>query len=161
MSVIQLCLLLEFLKISGPDGSEAKTKNYHNFKPNENIMETTTSPHTTNTQPHHAPHGGKLVNRMVPADRVAEATERARQLPKNMIDLEAIITIKIIATGVLSPNVGFMTESDYKSVLEHGRLSSGVAWPVPLSFAPTGERNSEIINKLSIGDEVALVDANS
>lgn len=124
-------------------------------------MQTDTSPYTTDTHQHHTPHGGKLVNRMVPADRVAEETERARQLPKIMIDLEAIITIEMIATGVLSPNIGFMTEADYKSVLEHGRLRNGVAWPVPLSFAPTGERNSEIINQLSIGDEVALVDANS
>src|SRR5690606_695518 len=39
-----------------------------------------------------------------------------------------------------------------------GRLANGVVWPVPLSFAPTGDKNRETIASLSVGDEVALVD---
>src|SRR5699024_2024288 len=53
---------------------------------------------------------------------------------------------------------GFMNEADYLSVLSEGRLSSGVVWPVPLSFAPIGERNSEIIATLKEGDDIALTD---
>src|SRR5690606_10544342 len=83
---------------------------------------------------------------------------RAKQLPKIMVDLEAVITIEMIATGVLSPNVGFMCEDDYKSVLTKGRLKNGLAWPVPLSFAPIGETNKEVIKTLSVGDDVALID---
>src|SRR5699024_261407 len=75
-----------------------------------------------------------------------------------MVDLEAVITIEMIATGVLSPNEGFMVEDDYNSVLENGRLINGVVWPVPLSFAPIGKKNEEIISKLSIGDELVLTD---
>ena len=40
-----------------------------------------------------------------------------------MVDMEAVITLEMIATGVLSPNEGFMNEVDYKSVLTEGRLS--------------------------------------
>lgn len=104
------------------------------------------------------PHGGVLIDQVVPAEARAQALEKARSLPKIMVDLEAIITIEMIATGVLSPNKGFMNEADYKSVLAKGRLSNGVVWPVPLSFAPIGERNSDIIKGLSLGDEIALVD---
>lgn len=107
------------------------------------------------------PHGGILVNQMVPKSEVEEEMKRANLLPKIMIDLEAIITIEMIGTGVLSPNTGFMNERDYKSVLETGRLDNGVVWPVPLSFAPTGDKNAEIIRAISIGDEVALVDENA
>lgn len=107
------------------------------------------------------PHGGTLVNQMVSPERQEEETARARTMPMIMIDLEAIITIEMIGTGVLSPHKGFMNEDDYHSVLEKGRLANGVVWPVPLSFAPTGERNSEVIKSLSIGDEVALVDESS
>lgn len=107
------------------------------------------------------PHGGALVNQMVDSDKFEEEMERARNLQKIMIDLEAIITIEMIGTGVLSPNKGFMTEADYHSVLETGRLKNGLVWPVPLSFAPVGERNAEIIKSLSVGDEVALVDHES
>lgn len=107
------------------------------------------------------PHGGELINCMVPGNMRAEEMEKARRLPKIMIDLEAVITIEMIGTGVLSPNSGFMNEEDYKSVLEHGRLANGIAWPVPLSFAPTGTTNEQVIRTLSIGDEVALVDEES
>src|SRR5699024_5121292 len=104
------------------------------------------------------PHGGKLVNRVLTGKEREEELARARQLPMIMIDLEAIITIEMIATGVLSPNEGFMNESDYKSVLKDGRLANGLVWPVPLSFAPIGERNKQIVSSLSVGDDVALVD---
>ena len=104
------------------------------------------------------PHGGKLVNRVLTGKEREEAMERAKQLPMIMVDLEAVITLEMIATGVLSPNEGFMVEEDYKSVLTDGRLKNGVVWPVPLSFAPIGDRNKQIIQSLSVGDEVALAD---
>src|SRR5690606_15643959 len=104
------------------------------------------------------PHGGKLVNQVVPEHLVKGEIERARALPSIRVDLEAVITIEMIATGVLSPNTGFMNQADYTSVLKSGRLADGTIWPVPLSFAPVGKTNSEIIKGLSVGDEVALTD---
>lgn len=105
------------------------------------------------------PHGGTLVDQVVPEDRRESEIARARTLPSIRVDLEAIITIEMIATGVLSPAKGFMNEDDYLSVLENGRLASGVVWPVPLSFAPIGKVNSEIIKGLSVGDDIALTDS--
>lgn len=104
------------------------------------------------------PHGGVLVNQVVPADKRDETIEYAKTLPAIRVDLEAVITIEMIATGVLSPNTGFMKQADYDSVLKNGRLADGTVWPVPLSFAPVGNRNGEIIKGLSVGDDVALTD---
>ncbi|WP_047985509.1 sulfate adenylyltransferase [Ornithinibacillus californiensis] len=104
------------------------------------------------------PHGGKLVDRVLRGKEREEELERAKQLPMIMVDLEAVITLEMIATGVLSPNEGFMNEADYKSVLTEGRLANGVVWPVPLSFAPIGDRNKQIIAGLAVGDEIALAD---
>ncbi|WP_405099684.1 sulfate adenylyltransferase [Oceanobacillus sp. FSL H7-0719] len=104
------------------------------------------------------PHGGELINQVLKGQELEDAIERSKQLPMIVVDLEAIITLEMIATGVLSPNKGFMNEIDYKSVLTEGRLSNGVVWPVPLSFAPIGDRNKEIIKTLKVGDEVALAD---
>src|SRR5690625_1315104 len=104
------------------------------------------------------PHGGKLVNRVLTGKEREQEIERAAKLPMIMIDLEATITIEMIATGVLSPNEGFMQEDDYKSVLKDGRLANGLVWPVPLSFAPVGDRNQPSVASLSEGDDVALVD---
>lgn len=103
------------------------------------------------------PHGGVLVNQVVPDHLRLSEIERAATLPSIRVDLEAVITIEMIATGVLSPNVGFMNEGDYLSVLKDGRLANGVVWPVPLSFAPTGEQNEQVIKTLKEGDDVALL----
>ena len=73
------------------------------------------------------PHGGKLVNRVLTGKERDEAMERAKQMPMIMVDLEAVITLEMIATGVLSPNEGFMVEEEYKSVLTDGRLKNGVS----------------------------------
>src|SRR4029079_15913628 len=77
------------------------------------------------------------------------------------VDMEAVITLEMIATGVLSPNEGFMNEADYNSVLTKGRLTNGLIWPAPLSFAPIGNRNKEVVKSLSIGDEVTLANENN
>ncbi|MBS4202366.1 sulfate adenylyltransferase [Bacillus sp. FJAT-49732] len=107
------------------------------------------------------PHGGKLVNKVVTGKELEEELIRAKQLPTIMVDLEAVITLEMIATGVLSPNEGFMNKEDYHSVLTSGRLKNGLIWPAPLSFAPIGNRNKEVILSLSIGDEVTLADENN
>lgn len=104
------------------------------------------------------PHGGKLVDLVLQGDALEEALKRAAELPAIMIDMEAVITIEMIATGVLSPNKGFMDEANYKSVLSKGRLVNNLVWPVPLSFAPTGDRNKMVMESLAVGDEVALID---
>lgn len=103
------------------------------------------------------PHGGKLVDKVITGEELERELVRAEQLPKIMIDMEAVITVEMIATGVLSPNEGFMNEVDYKSVLTKGRLDNGLVWPVPLSFAPIGKRNEKIVQSLSVGEEVTLV----
>src|SRR5699024_11758103 len=87
-----------------------------------------------------------------------DALKRAENLPTIMVDLEAVITVEMIATGVLSPNDGFMGEEDYNSVLDKGRLANGTVWPITLSFAQIGNTNEEIISKLSVDDEVILSD---
>lgn len=106
------------------------------------------------------PHGGKLVNRVLTGGERAAELARAENLPTVMVDQEAIITMEMIATGVLSPNEGFMNEADYKSVLREGRLENGLVWPVPLSFAPAGKRNQQVVASLSPGDEVSIVNGN-
>ncbi len=102
------------------------------------------------------PHGGKLVYRVLEGNDKEDAIKQAETLPKIMVDLEAVITVEMIATGVLSPNEGFMNEEEYNSVLETGRLPNGTVWPIPLSFAPIGNKNQEIISSLSVGDEIVL-----
>ena len=106
------------------------------------------------------PLGGRLVERTLQGDRLAAALERAQGLPRIMIDREAEITFEMVATGVFSPLTGTLGRADSETVIEHGRLADGTPWPIPLTFAPAGRRNREVIEKLREGDEVLLVSQN-
>src|SRR5699024_12050185 len=94
--------------------------------------------------------GGDLVNQVAAAAKREAEIARARELPCIRVDLQAVITIEMIATGVLSPINGFMNEKDYLSVLADGRLSDGTVWPVPLSFAPIGKKNKRTITAFNM-----------
>ena len=58
-----------------------------------------------------------------------------------------------IALGVLSPLVGFMGRADALSVLERGRLTSGLAWTVPILL----DVEAQTVGQYHVGDRVALV----
>ncbi|MCL5942852.1 MAG: sulfate adenylyltransferase [Actinobacteria bacterium] len=104
------------------------------------------------------PLGGSLVDRVLVGEARAAALERCPGLPALMIDSEAEITCEMIATGVFSPLTGFLTKEENESVLQTGRLPDGTPWPIPLSLAPAGRRNAEVLRGLREGDEVALID---
>ncbi|MFQ6136884.1 MAG: sulfate adenylyltransferase [Candidatus Hydrothermarchaeales archaeon] len=104
------------------------------------------------------PLGGKLINRMLKGKKKEKAKEEAVELPSIPLDREAAINLEMIAVGVLSPNEGFMDQEDYRSVLYNGRLESGLPWTIPITFAPAGKKNAEVIKGLKEGEDIALVD---
>ena len=76
-----------------------------------------------------SPHGGTLVNRMIPSIEI-EGTRpflSLNQREKN--DLE------MIGCGAMSPLAGFMCRGDYESVLSDMRLADGTVWSLPVVFA--------------------------
>ncbi|MFQ6062579.1 MAG: sulfate adenylyltransferase [Methanosarcinales archaeon] len=102
------------------------------------------------------PRGGKLVNRMLDGEKKENAIIEAKELPSLNISNETTINIEMIATGVLSPNEGFMLYEDYQSVLYEKRLADGTPWTLPLTFAPKGEGMEEVIKGFSEGEDIAL-----
>ncbi len=101
-----------------------------------------------------APHGGTLINRVLPADKVAAATKEAESLfsitlsPREQFDLE------MIAIGAFSPLTGFMGKADFDRVVKEMRLANGTVWPIPVTLTAT----DEIAAKVSKGQKVALKD---
>ena len=88
-----------------------------------------------------APHGGALVDRIVPAAAVAALRQEAEALPALLLDAREIADLELIAIGAVSPLTGFLGAADYKSVVEELRLTDGTVWPLPLTLAvPEGAR---------------------
>ncbi len=78
------------------------------------------------------PHGGRLVDRMIPdADR-EEAVAEARGLKSLRLDTEQAREVENIAQGIYSPIGGFLRREEYASVLEHARLPGDVPWALPI-----------------------------
>jgi sulfate adenylyltransferase len=101
-----------------------------------------------------APHGGKLVDRVVPASEAQSLRERARSLPRLDLDARESADLELIANGAASPLEGFLASKDYTSVLEHMRLADGTVWPLPYTLAVTEEQKAH----LKLQGEAALYD---
>ncbi len=101
-----------------------------------------------------APHGGTLINRLLPADQRDAARERAAALPQIILTDANLADLEMIATGGLSPLTGFMLQEDYKSVVHTIRLANGLPWSIPVTLAV----DSEFAAGLKDGQQVALVE---
>ncbi len=98
------------------------------------------------------PHGGVLVDRIVPepeADRLRTHAATLRRLP---LDARELADLELIATGAASPLSGFLGPDDYASVLDRLRLADGTVWPLPFTLAVDADPPAP-------GDEAALHDA--
>jgi sulfate adenylyltransferase len=99
------------------------------------------------------PHGGVLVNRLVPGEEREEALREAASLPVIRMDRRTISDLELIGIGGFSPLAGFLNEDDYRSVLDNMRLTNGLVWSLPITL-PVDE---ETAASLAVGKKAALV----
>lgn len=99
-------------------------------------------------------HGGSLVNLMVDEERAVVLKEIALNLPDITLSDRQLCDLELLATGAFSPLDGFMTRSDYESVLDRMRLQSGLLWPIPvcLSVSDTQARTLEAGQSVTLRD---------
>ena len=101
-----------------------------------------------------APHGGRLVDRVVRAGGREERLREAAELPKVPLGPRALSNLEMISTGVFSPLTGFMDRETYESVVEDMRLPGGTAWPLPVTLTVDEERARDLPEDA----EISLVD---
>jgi sulfate adenylyltransferase len=91
-----------------------------------------------------APHGGTLVDLLVPdADRQKLAGEAAN-FPKLTVKDRELSDLEMLAVGALSPLTGFVGEDDYRSILETMHLTNGLAWTIPVTLSVDDEEAKRI-----------------
>jgi len=99
-----------------------------------------------------APHGGTLVNRVIPDSARAAAVERAAALPGLVINHDLARDAQNIARGVFSPLTGFIGRADFESLMNTDRLVSGAAFTIPIMLdVPTPDMVSE--GEITLYDE--------
>ncbi|TME01048.1 MAG: sulfate adenylyltransferase [Chloroflexi bacterium] len=102
-----------------------------------------------------APHGGELILNIVGEAERAEWQDRAKSLPWVVVGSRQLADLEMLAIGTYSPLTGFMTQSDYVSVVQDMHLSNGLPWSLPITLSVTSEQASN----LREGSQIALVDA--
>ena len=100
------------------------------------------------------PHGGKLVDRVLQGDQLADTKARAAHLTKIPLALVNLADLELIATGIVSPLTGFMCHDDYTRVVHEMHLASGLVWSIPITLAVTTEQAAGI----RVGQEIALTE---
>ncbi len=91
-----------------------------------------------------APHGGTLVDRVVPTESRHESVDRAGSLPRVVLSVREASDLEMIAIGGFSPLGGFLRQNDYASVVDDMHLVGGPAWSLPITLSVTSDDASSI-----------------
>ena len=104
-----------------------------------------------------APHGGTLVDRIVPEKDIPALTKRAESLPKITMDAREQADVELIATGAASPLTGFLGKKDYDSVLAKMTLADGTVWSLPFNLAVEKKLATEALQAKGAGLYLSLI----
>ncbi|GAB4193250.1 MAG: sulfate adenylyltransferase [Phycisphaeraceae bacterium] len=98
------------------------------------------------------PHGGKLVNRIVDADKAQQLKATAEGLPKITLSAKQACDLEMIAIGAFSPLTGFVKKADFESICKTMHLANGLVWPIPITLAV----DDQVKANLKEGGQAAL-----
>lgn len=98
-----------------------------------------------------APHGGKLINRLVTDEEKQAIMERMDTGKHIEIDAWTYADLECIGIGAFSPLTGFLDEHDYEQVVSEMRLASGQVWSIPITLAVENDIADGLQWKESIG----------
>lgn len=109
------------------------------------------------------PHGGRLTNRILTRNQLDQVEGEVTEFDQLPIDKETFIEVENIAIGTFSPLEGFMNQDDFESVLKINRLTSDLAWTVPITLtvdekqAIPLEKGNQVVLTYQ-GEPIALFD---
>lgn len=100
------------------------------------------------------PHGGKLVSRIMAPARAAELRNGGLPGPSWVLNPRQLCDLELLANGGFSPLTGFLSRSDYESVLSRMRLTDGELWPIPVCL----DLPEKLGETLETGSRLTLLD---
>ena len=105
------------------------------------------------------PHGGRLVDRLLPESEAKRRESEIDELLELRPSIDELYDLEKIGLGAYSPLEGFMGSEALASVERTGRLPNDLPFTIPILLTPPGPANQKAIAEASVGDELALKDA--
>jgi sulfate adenylyltransferase len=99
-----------------------------------------------------APHGGSLIDRLIPEAERPAAVAEAAELTAITLSPWSYSDLDLIAIGGFSPLTGFLGQADYQSVVRRMRLANDLVWSIPVTLPVTRAEAAE----LCVGQRIAL-----
>ena len=99
-------------------------------------------------------HGNKPIDLVVDEQRAEQLKTEAFDWQSVTLTGRQVNELELLLNGGLSPLSGYMSQSDYRSVLQNHRLTDGTLFPMPLCL----DISPEIAEKIQPGDKIALRD---
>ncbi|MBI5284146.1 MAG: sulfate adenylyltransferase [Chloroflexi bacterium] len=99
-----------------------------------------------------APHGGKLNPREVAGDAARALAEKARSLPARQLNSRELSDLELLANGGFSPLDGFMTQAQYRSVVDTMHLPDGLPWSIPVTLSVSKEQANLLKGDIALTD---------
>src|SRR6187431_158292 len=108
--------------------------------------------HDQTITPLGTPHGGTLVDLLVPEQDREKLTDEAKNFPKLAVKERELSDLEMLAIGALSPLTGFQGEAEYHSILDSMHLTNGLPWTIPVTLSV----NDEEAKRIGGADAIAL-----
>ena len=102
------------------------------------------------------PHGSdELKPLLLEGAALTEAKAKAESLPKVQLSSRERGDLIMFGIGGFTPLDGFMGQADWQGVCDSMTMANGLFWPIPITLST----DTATADALTVGDEVALVDA--
>ena len=98
------------------------------------------------------PFGGDLVNLVASVEMADELRDKAGRLPSIQISERAVCDLELLATGGFSPLERFMSQDDFRSVVEDMRTSNGTLFPIPITLPVDDDAGISLDSRIALRD---------
>ncbi len=98
------------------------------------------------------PFGGDLVNLVASAEMADELRDEAGRLPSIQISERAVCDLELLATGGFSPLERFMSQDDFRSVVDEMRTSNGTLFPIPITLPVDDDASISLDSRIALRD---------
>jgi sulfate adenylyltransferase len=104
------------------------------------------------------PHGSDtLMPLLLPEAERTESLRRAQSLKRVPMTSREMSDFLMLGMGAYTPLTGFMGHDDWRGCCVDMKLANGLFWPIPITLSCS----EDIADSIAVGDDVALVDAES